>query len=74
MLYRCMHVSPVTEPAETREELKLGDDEENGNQQDVKLIQKEIDALENENKKSRNGKLASEPIDCPEDVEFVTCF
>ena len=74
MLYRCMHVSPVTEPAVTRVELKLGDDEENGNQQDVKLIQKEIDALENENGKSRNGKLTSEPIDCAEDVEFVTCF
>lgn len=47
MFYRCMHVSPVTVLAETREELKLGhDDEENGNQlEDVKLIQKKIDAL-----------------------------
>ena len=67
-------MSPVTEPAETREELKLDDDEENGNQQDVKLIQKEIDALENGNEKSRKGKLASEPIDSAEDIELVTCF
>lgn len=67
-------MSPVTDAAETREKLKLDDDEENGNQQDVKLIQKEIDALENENEKSRNGKLASKPIDCAEDIEFVTSF
>lgn len=76
MFYRCMYVSPVTVLAETREELKLGhDDEENGNQlEDVKLIQKKIDALENENEKCRNGKVASEAIDSTEDVEFVTCF
>lgn len=71
MFYRCIHVSPVTEPAETREELKLDDEEENGNKQDEKLIEKEIDGHENE---SGNGKLASEPTDCAEDIELVTCF
>ena len=74
MVYRCMHVSPVTEPAETKGELKLDDDEENGNELDVKLIQKKFDALENENEKCRNGKVASEAIDSTEDIEFVTCF
>jgi len=74
MFYRCIHVSPVTEPAETRGELKLDDEEENGNKQDEKLIQKEIDGFENENGKSGNGKLASEPIDCAEDIELVTCI
>lgn len=73
-LLKCMHVSPVTEPAETKEELKLDDDEENGNELDVKLIQKKFDALENENEKCRNGKVASEAIDSTEDIEFVTCF
>ena len=67
-------MSPVTESTETREELKLDEDEENGNKQDEKLIQKEINALENEKEKSENGKVASEPIACAEDVEFVTCF
>lgn len=74
MLYRCIHVAPVNDPAGTREELKLDDEEENGNKQDEKFIQKEIDGFENENEKSGNGKLASEPIDCTEDIELVACF
>ena len=74
MFYRCIHVSPVTEPAEMRDEIKLDDEEVNGNKQDEKLIQKEIDGFENGNVKSGNGKLASKPIDCEEDIEFVTCF
>jgi len=74
MFYRCIHVSPVTEPAETRDEIKLDDEEVNGNKQDQKLIQKEINGFENENVKFGNGKLASKPIDCEEDIEFVTCI
>lgn len=74
MFYRCIHVSPVTEPAETRGELKLDDEEENGNKQDEKLIQKEIDGFENENGKPGKGKLTSEPMDCAEDIELVTCI
>ena len=74
ILYRCIHVSPVTEPSETREELKLDNEEENGNRQDEKLIQREIDGFENEHEKSRNQNLESHPKKCAEDTEFVTCF
>jgi len=74
MFDRCIHVSPVTEPAETRDEIKLDDEEVNGNKQEEKLIQKEIDGFENDNAKSGNGKLASKLIDCEEDVEIVTTF
>jgi len=74
MFHRCIHVSPVTEPSETRDEIKLDNEEVNGNKQEEKLIQKEIDGFENDNAKSGNGKLASKLIDCGEDVEIVTSF
>ena len=71
-LYRFIHVSPATElREETREELRMADEEENANKQVEKFIKDAINEKENDNE---NGNVFLEPIDCPEDIELITCL
>ena len=67
--YRCIHVSPSTERGdETREELRMEDEDENGNKQDEKLIKDDDKDQKNENEHGN----ADEHTDCREEIELVT--